>query len=640
MSFSDAFLDDLRSRVDLAALVGRRVALKKAGREHSGLCPFHNEKSPSFTVNEDKGFYHCFGCGAHGDALSFIMETEHLEFREAVERLAAEQGMSLPGETPEERAAEVRQAGLREALEAAATLWHEELLGPRGGVAREYLAGRGVSAESIERFRLGWAAGPLALPRDRFPEALLIEAGLLRRREDGTLGPLMRERLIFPITDRRGRVIAFGGRSMRPDAKVKYINSPAGPLFDKGATLYGLALARDGAAESGRAVVVEGYLDVIAASQAGVTEVVAPLGTAITAEHLSALWRLVRRVILCLDGDKAGRAAAERAIGTALPLLTPGRALRLATLPEDHDPDSLIRAEGVAAFRERLDVSAALSDVMWGIDELRFQPSDSPEQRGAFERSLLSRLSLIPDGLTRTALLGEYRRRLRWGWDGDGPRLTFRAKELLGPMVRWSWLVKEWQIHSSCAKAAEVRDWLETKGVSWPAVVGTLGGIGWAKVRRFNAKPSPSEPWSGPKVPLWEWASSGEVVVIIPVWEGVPSFSALLDLVAWNPRSGLLLRRTGAATIVGTDLRDEALGYEARGLPRPLRVTSDPLAWLRGCGGDTRSVLLVDWARAWEALGGLSMVVADDREAALRLEKALVPPAPQPADVGYVVGAE
>ena len=360
MAFPPEFLDEIRARVPLAGVVGRRVKLAKRGREHSGLCPFHNEKTPSFTVSEDKGFYHCFGCGAHGDALGFVMRMEGLSFPEAVERLAGEAGLRVPQASPEERAAARRRADLYDVVEAAAAWFEERLAGSEGAEARAYLESRGLRRETVTSFRLGYAPdrrGMLraALNARGLDNAQLAEAGLIKLPEapqdapDAASAGAPRDyflnRIIFPITDRRGRAIAFGGRALG-ESRAKYLNSPETPLFHKGRVLYNQARARQAAHDTGELIVCEGYMDVIALGQAGFPAAVAPLGTAITEQQIAVLWRLADEPVLCLDGDQAGRRAGFRAAERALGLLKPGRSLRFAALPEGEDPDSLVRGQG------------------------------------------------------------------------------------------------------------------------------------------------------------------------------------------------------------------------------------------------------------------------------------------------------
>src|SRR5437016_12128096 len=384
MAFPPGFLDELRSRIPLGDLVGRRVRLTRRGREQAGLCPFHNEKTPSFYVVEDKGFFHCFGCGAHGDAIGFLMRADNLDFIEAVERLAGEAGSAVPQQTPQDRERAQRQKTLLEALAAAADFYESQLWSPSGARAREYLTARGLDEETIRRFRLGWAPDDRqALRRalgGEFPEALLHEAGLLRRPEGGGEAyDYFRSRVLFPIGDRAGRVIAFGGRTLGDD-QPKYLNSPDTPVFGKGRVLYAWAaaranLARDPGESAPSVIVVEGYMDVIALHRAGCGSAVAPLGTALTEMQLHELWRLSPEPVLCFDGDTAGQRAALRALHRALPLLQPGRSLCFATLPPGEDPDSLIRAGGAPAFAEILGAARPLSDMLWQA-ELASRPID------------------------------------------------------------------------------------------------------------------------------------------------------------------------------------------------------------------------------------------------------------------------
>jgi len=417
VAFPPGFLDELRSRISLADLVGRRVRLVRHGREYSGLCPFHNEKTPSFYVVEDKGFFHCFGCGAHGDAIGYVMRAENLDFIDAIERLAGEAGIAVPQQTPQERERAQRQKTLLEALAAAADFYEAQLWSRSGAAARDYLAARGLDEATIRRFRLGWA------PDDRhslrralageYPEALLREAGLLRVPEDGgTPYDYFRGRVMFPIGDRAGRTIAFGARTMGDD-QPKYLNSPDTPVFEKGRVLYAWAaaranLGRDENGDSASVIVVEGYMDVIALHRAGFATAVAPLGTALTEMQLRELWRLSAEPVLCFDGDNAGQRAALRALGRALPVLQPGRSLRFATLPPGEDPDSLIRSGGRAVFGDVLAAARPLSEVLWQT-ELGARPIDTPERRADFEHRLMRQAELIADRTVQT----EYRRFLR-----------------------------------------------------------------------------------------------------------------------------------------------------------------------------------------------------------------------------------
>ena len=407
MAFQPGFLDELRSRISLSGLIGRTVKLVRRGREYAGLCPFHHEKTPSFYVVEDKSFFHCFGCGAHGDAIGFVMRNDNLDFIEAIEKLAGEAGLAVPRATPQERERAQQQKTLLEALEAAAAFYEARLASPAGARARNYLRERGLDTETIRHFRLGWAPDERqALRRSLsgdFSESLLIEAGLLRRPSSAAADePLdyFRSRVMFPIGNRTGRVIAFGGR-MIGDGQPKYLNSPESTLFEKGRVLYGWAAARAGLSrESPSAgpgvIVTEGYMDVIALHRAGFPTAVAPLGTALTDFQLHDLWRLGSEPVLCFDGDAAGQRAAARALYRALPFLGTGRSLRFASLPAGEDPDSLIRAEGRTAFEAILEAARPLSDMLWEI-ELAAKPRNTPERLADVWRRLVSRVELIPD---------------------------------------------------------------------------------------------------------------------------------------------------------------------------------------------------------------------------------------------------
>ncbi|MFQ6018412.1 MAG: DNA primase [Kiloniellaceae bacterium] len=407
MAFTPDFLDEIRGRLPLSGVVGRRVKLQKRGREAVGLCPFHNEKTPSFTVSEDKGFYHCFGCGAHGDVIGFVMRADGLSFPEAVERLAGEAGLPVPRASPEERAAARRRADLLAAMETAAAWFEEQLRGPAGAGARRYLEGRGLAPETAAAFRLGYAPDKRGLLRAALnardiDDGRLIEAGLIKRPDDdGPPRDTFFKRIIFPITDPRGRVIAFGGRALG-DSPAKYLNSPETPLFRKGRVLYNLARARQAAFDAGELIVAEGYMDVIAMSQAGFPAAVAPLGTAITAEQIGLLWRLAAEPVLCLDGDAAGRRAGARAAERAMAQLKPGRSLRFAVLPTGEDPDSLLRTQGASALRAVLDAARPLADLLWLI-ETEGRRFDTPERQAGLVAALDARIRQIASGAVQTA---------------------------------------------------------------------------------------------------------------------------------------------------------------------------------------------------------------------------------------------
>lgn len=411
MALPAGFLDELRARTPLAAIVGRRARLVRSGRQWKGCCPFHGEKTPSFYVYED-GHYHCFGCGAHGDAIGFVMQSEGAVFMEAVERLAAEAGLEVPRPTPQAAEAEQKRLDLAAVLEAAQTGYQRRLFLPDGRHALAYLRGRGLSEDTIRRFGLGWSGegrGALAadLGRDGITPDQLVDAGLMRRDEEtGRAFDLFFNRVMFPIRDRRGRVISFGGRIL-DDGQPKYVNGPETPLFSKRRTLYALDLAREAVRSGAPPVVVEGYMDVIALAQAGIGGAVAPLGTALTEEQLEVLWRLAPAPILCFDGDAAGSRATARAAELALPLLAPDRTLRLARLPSGEDPDTLVRRQGADGMRAVLSSATPLAEALY--DLLRETGGETtPEQRAAFRARLEAAARRIPD---RT-LASEYRRTL------------------------------------------------------------------------------------------------------------------------------------------------------------------------------------------------------------------------------------
>ena len=349
MAYSDQFLEDLRSRSALTDVIGRSVKLNQKGRDHIGLCPFHKEKTPSFTVNEEKGFYHCFGCGEHGSIFDFTMKTEGLSFPEAVEKLATELGMEIPRDSPEEQERFKKNQVLYEVTARAAYFYRKQLYLPVGKKALDYLKGRGFSDQTIKRFGIGYAGNGLNsvksfLEGEKFDESIMISAGLIINPKDKKRRTYdrFRNRIIFPIEDTQGKVIAFGGRILG-DGEPKYLNSPESPLFHKGRVLYGQKMASGPARKIGNIIVTEGYTDVIAMYQAGIENTVAPLGTALTEDQMRALWKIVPEPILCFDGDLAGKKAAARAAERALPLLASGYGLRFALLPDGEDPDSLIK---------------------------------------------------------------------------------------------------------------------------------------------------------------------------------------------------------------------------------------------------------------------------------------------------------
>jgi DNA primase len=437
MSIGAEFLDQLRERTPLSSLIGRRVRLQRKGREHIGLCPFHNEKSPSFTVNDDKGFFHCFGCGAHGDAIGYVMRAEQLSFPEAVEKLAGEAGMEMPRQTPADREQARRRKDLHALMEAA-TVWYEaRLADPEGRSARDYLAGRGLAPETIRRFRLGYAptrrdALQTALIADGFAMPMLIEAGLARRPDDGRPPfDYFRDRVMFPIADHAGRIVAFGGRVMG-EGEPKYLNSPETPLFHKGRGLYGLDRARAAGRAADPIIVCEGYMDVIALHEAGFPGAVAPLGTALTEDQLALLWRLSPEPVLCFDGDAAGQRAAGRAVERALPLIGPERGLAFLALPAGDDPDTLVRRGGAAAFRRALDGRIGLEQQVFlmATGGRRF---DTPALRAGLEARLEEQAARVGDSRLKAHLRRYFRDQCWRLFNPDGGRRFMGGRGRAGP---------------------------------------------------------------------------------------------------------------------------------------------------------------------------------------------------------------
>jgi DNA primase len=414
MSLSPQFLDELRARTSLSTVIGRTVKLQKAGREWKAPCPFHKEKTPSFYVNDEKSFYHCFGCGVHGDAIRWLTDARGLPFMDAVKELAEAAGMEVPAADPRAQERAERATGLYEVMEAAQRWFEEQLGGLEGAEARAYLGKRGISETTRRRFGFGYAPdgrGKLRTALRGFGNAAVVEAGLLVvPDEDREPYDRFRGRLMFPIRDRRGRVIAFSGRIVGA-GEPKYLNSPDTPLFDKGRTLFNIDKAAAASREAKRVIVVEGQMDVIALDQAGLGEAVAPLGTAVTEAQLGLLWRLSPTPIFCFDGDSAGQKAAVRALMRALPHVGPGRSLGFATLPAGQDPDDLIRAEGRQGMEALLEAPESLVDRLWN-HELNAEPLSTPEQRAGLRQRLTDHIGAIQDPHVReqyrSELLGRF----------------------------------------------------------------------------------------------------------------------------------------------------------------------------------------------------------------------------------------
>lgn len=414
MSLSPQFLDEIRARTTLSQLVGRDVRLKKAGNEWQACCPFHNEKTASFYVNDDKAFYHCFGCSAHGDAIKWLTETKGLEFLDAVRELAEAAGMTMPAADPVQRQQDQRDAGLHGVAGEAVAWFKAQLSGLVGGEARAYLDKRGIGREAIETFGIGFAPDG----RNRLRSALsgagdqaLIDAGLLIKTDDDR-DPYdrFRGRLMFPIHDPKGRPISFGGRIIG-QGEPKYLNGPDTALFDKGRTLFNLHRAAPAARKAGRAIVVEGYMDVIGLAQIGIPEAVASCGTALTEAQMALLWRVVPEPILCFDGDAAGQRASAKAAIRALPGLQPGRTLRFALLPAGQDPDDIARAGGAKAVEAVLSAAIPLVELLWR-HEHGVEPLATPEARAALRQRLIDHARTIGDPDLAREYESDFRRRV------------------------------------------------------------------------------------------------------------------------------------------------------------------------------------------------------------------------------------
>jgi DNA primase len=457
--FDDRLLDEIKSRLRLSDVIGKTVKLRRQGREYVGLSPFTKERTPSFFVNDDKGFFHDFSSGKHGDLIAFLQETQRLTFVEAVERLAGEAGVALPAPDPEAAARDKTRAGLAEWLETAAAWFEGELRRPGGAAARDYLIGRGLPQAEWARFRLGFAPpGRTALKDYLIAKGArggeLADAGLLIVPEDGSAShDRFRDRIIFPIADGRGRVVSFGGRAMDPQARAKYLNGPDTSLFDKGRLVYGLSEARRllyAGGEDVALVVVEGYFDVVACHRIGVAAV-APMGTSLTESQMEILWRLHPEPTLCFDADRAGLQAASRAIDRALPLLSPAKSFKFATVEGGKDPDDILRERGAPALKAQLAATTPLIDALFAR-ERDAQTLDTPERRSGLKQRLRTAARQIADpdlsGAYRDALLTRFdqlftsspaqgRRfenrggqRGRGGWRGPGLEvLTFPTPE-------------------------------------------------------------------------------------------------------------------------------------------------------------------------------------------------------------------
>ena len=414
MAVPPEFIEDLRQRVPLSDVVGRRVKLIRKGRRHSGLCPFHAEKTPSFSVVDDDGFYHCFGCGVHGDAISFLREMDGLEFMEAVERLAEMAGLAVPRTVPQDPAASRQRKAALDILEETTLFFEAALRRDDGRDASRYLKQRGLDSAIVKTYRIGYSPRMglrAALKGKGFSDEDMLAAGVIRKSDrDGSLYDYFRDRVMFPIENRQGNVIAFGARALG-DAQPKYLNSGEGLTFSKKAVLYGWVQAREGLRRNLPLVVAEGYMDVIAIHHSGTAAAVAPLGTALTPEQIALLWKLHDEPVLCFDGDAAGQRAQTRALERILPLLEPGRSARLAVLPEGKDPDDLIAASGPEGFRKVIGTARSLIDSLWEQVQAEFDIRQ-PEARAQFWQAVRGHVRSIGNNQVRSAYGDEIESRI------------------------------------------------------------------------------------------------------------------------------------------------------------------------------------------------------------------------------------
>jgi len=428
MRLSEDFIEEIKARIRPSDLIGRTVALKRQGREFAGLSPFKKERTPSFFVNDEKRFYHCFSTGKHGDVFSWLQEMEGLSFMEAAERLAGEAGLALPAPDPQAAEKAQHRKSLVEWMESAQGFFLRALKSPAAKPAQDYLKSRGLTGRDCVRFGIGYAPDNRTALKDELVTAgasvdELVECGLLIQPDSGSAYDRFRGRIMFPIHDPRGRLVAFGGRALSKDARAKYLNSPETPIFHKGATLYRYPEARRAVSDpkSGAKglIVAEGYLDAIALARAGLEQGVAPLGTAVTEEQLLLLWRAGGEPIMCFDGDSAGRGAALKSAERALPLLQPGRSLRFVFLPEGKDPDDVLREDGAGALREVFEHTRPLADMLWER-EVSLEPLDDPDRRAGFRRRIRALTAQITDQDIREEYKREFETRMEVAFGAGG----------------------------------------------------------------------------------------------------------------------------------------------------------------------------------------------------------------------------
>ncbi len=446
MRFGRDFLDNLRARLSISSVVGAYVSLKHKGRgEYTGLCPFHKEKTPSFSVSDNKGFYHCFGCGAHGDIIGFLLDYRGLPYPEAVKELALQAGMELPKQDSYDAAREKKIEDSYEVLEMA-TKWFENNLNSSAGMeARLYLKDRGLSDETIKKFRLGfapneWESLKNYLKNNNVEEDIILSNGLITTNEEGTKRyDRFRGRIIFPIFSSHGKVIAFGGRIMGNEKEVaKYLNSPETDLFKKGYTLYGFNFAKDMAYKQQKIMAVEGYMDVIALHQAGFEYAVAPLGTALTENHIQLMWKVTKEPIMCMDGDDAGLRASKKFAEEYIKLLEPGNTIKFAFVPKGYDPDEFVKEQGKQAFENILNNAKPLSDTLWDINYSAAK-LDTPEQKSAFAKRMTDLVNTIQNPSVKDFYKKEYSNRVyKLGLSGGAKNNRFTPRISITPELKTS----------------------------------------------------------------------------------------------------------------------------------------------------------------------------------------------------------
>ncbi|AMK23187.1 MULTISPECIES: DNA primase [Sphingomonadaceae] len=513
MRFPPAFLDEVRARTKISDVIGRSVKLIRAGKEFKACCPFHSERDPSFTVSDEKGFFHCFSCGAHGDAIQFLIEANGLGFVDAVRELAAAAKLELPAADPRAAERSAYRQRLFDVLAEASRWFVAQLAGPQGHAARAYLDARGITPDTREAFTLGYAPATGQALLEAFQHrkpGLLVDAGLVIALANRAPYDRFRDRLIFPIRDIRGRVIAFGGRVL-DDERPKYMNSPETALFDKGSTLFNVDRAVVGTRRSGRLLVVEGYMDVIALAQAGIEETVAPLGTALSEAHIERLWTIADVPLLCFDGDAAGQGAAVRAALRALPGLVPGRSLAFAPLPEGQDPDEIVRSGGRAAVELLIKAQAPLADLLWH-HEFNNAQTATPEGRAGLQQRLSDHVASIRNATVADQYRIEFTARFNRQFPPLGPPTESQATHSVGAshsgdilnrcilagLVRYPELVPD---HLAAIKALplgddslrRIRDILTEKGQAGHDLAGgiTRAGLGDAVVALMHAASLP-----------------------------------------------------------------------------------------------------------------------------------------------------